>query len=236
VLKQVFGTQSGEAAVDQLVAGKYRGALDINLFLGFPRGEFQENNTHVGAGIDGSLLYHVPSTPLMVGLNVTYATYGTTRRRAPLSVYIPDVEVEVERTNNYVIIDPMVRLQGQLWRISPYAEVGAGLSYLFTMTKVKELWTDKEVVSSQNLGDITWNWWAGGGVGIVIYAGKYAPATRRWISNPVLLQLGFRWLSGGAAEYLTPGDVDVDNGTVSYNIRVSRTDLLVFLIGVSLRG
>ncbi len=228
--------QTGEAAVDQLAAGNYRIALDLNFFLGFPRGEFKENNTHVGVGLDGSLFYHFPRTPLLVGLNVSFNTYGTTRRRTPLSTTIPDVEVEVERSNNYLIIAPVVRFQGQLGWMSAYVEAGAGLSNLYTETKVKDWETDKEVVSSRNLSDVTWNWWVGAGIGTVIYAGEYMPAKQLWVSNPVLLQFGFRWLSGGEAEYLTPGDVDIENGSVSYNVRFSRTDLLVFLIGISFRG
>ncbi len=227
--------QTGEAAIDQLVAGNYQVALDLNLFLGFPRGEFKENNTHVGVGLDGSLFYHFPRTPLLVGLNVAFNTYGTTRRHVPLSMFIPDVTVEVERSNNYLIIDPVIRLQGHLGWMSAYAEVGGGLSRLYTKTTVKDLETDKEVLSSENLSDITWNWWAGGGLGVVLSSGEYDPAQQKWTSNPLLLQIGFRWLSGGEAEYLTPGDVNVEYGSVSYNVRSSRTDLWVLLIGISLR-
>ena len=229
-------SRSTDMAIDQLVAGNYQIELDINFFLGFPRGEFKENNTHVGIGIDGAFFYHISQTPLLVGLNIAFNTYGTTRRHAPLSTTIPDVEVEVERSNNYLIIDPIIRFQGQLGRVSMYAETGAGLSNLYTVTKVREWGTSKEVVSSRNLSDVTWNWWIGAGVGITVYAGEYMPAKQLWVSNPVLLQLGFRWLSGGEAEYLTPGDVDIENGSVSYNVRFSRTDLLVFLIGISFRG
>ncbi len=228
--------QTGEAAIDQLVAGNYQVGLDLNLFFGFPRGEFKENNTRIGVGLDGSIFYHFPRTPLLVGLNVTYNIYGRTVRHVPLSVFIPDVTVEVERSNKYVIIDPVIRLQGHLGRMSLYAEAGGGLSWLYTETTVKNLETDKEVVSSENFSDVTWNWWTGGGVSVLLSPGEYNPARQKWASGCYLLQVGFRWLSGGEAEYLTPGDVNVEYGSVSYNVRSSRTDLWVLLIGISIRG
>ncbi len=223
-----------EQALEALQAGNYRWTLQGNLFIGIPRGEFRENNTRAGGGIEGKLLYHFPQLPVHVGLGVAYVTYGISRRHVPLSLTIPDVTVEVERTNNYMIIDPELRLEGLWGRLMVYAALGAGVTYLFTETKVKDWESDKEVVSSTNYQDWTWNWWSGGGIGIVLYSGEYGSNT--WSSSPLVLQMGFRWLSGGAAEYLTPGDVDVDLGTVQYTVRRSRTDLFVLIIGLMLRG
>jgi hypothetical protein len=51
----------------------------------------------------------------------------------------------------------------------------------------------------------------------------------------VFVDVGARYVFGGEAEYLKEGSVRNVNGRVAYDILKSKTDLLVFQIGASVR-
>lgn len=225
---------SKDDAYAALSRERYDGLVHVNFFLGFPREEFKENNTHVGVGLDGGLLLHTPGLPLLFGLNLSFSSYGTTKRKTPWSTTIPDVFVEVERNNNYLMIDLAGRIQPTMGFFSPYVEFAGGASNLYTSTKVIDPTTNETIAESQNLSDWTWNYWAGAGVELILSPGQVYQGELK--GNTFGLHFGVRYHTGGEAEYLTPEDVQVEQGSVTYNVRKSRTSLLVFVLGISIRG
>lgn len=200
----------------------------VSFQVGIPQGEFYDNNDNLGFGISAEgFLRPNPISPVLFGLSVSYMMYGREVRRAPMSYTIPDVTVDVERTNNIANLLLLLRIDPvPVGTIKPYIDLMAGGSYLFTVTSIKENWSYDDVVSDHNLGDVSWNYGVGAGLLIQLF------------KEPGLdffLDLKGRHIWGTPAEYLTEGDVKINtqNGSVYYNTSTSRTDMLYLQLGVT---
>ena len=111
----------------------------INFTLGFPRGEFQQKLNKTGFG--GTLHFYLwepnPTRPFSIGADVGYLLYGSETRREPFSPNIPEVTVDVDRTNNIVNYHLLFMISPLKGAIRPYLEGVFGGAYFFTETKIK---------------------------------------------------------------------------------------------------
>ncbi len=199
-----------------------------NILLGFPMNEFKENVKRTGFG--GSLQFLLrnpsPQYPYSLGLNVGYINYGMESRREPFSSTIPDVTVDVDRTNNIVDFHLLAQIIPPTGSVRPYLELLFGGSYIFTETTIKSSGHD-DVASSNNFDD--WAWSYGGGAGFLINLISFDnPANK---VSSVYLDFKVRYLYGTEAEYLKEGSVIINNGQVIYEVSKSKTDLLTANIG-----
>lgn len=202
--------------------------VGINFTLGFPMGEFRDNVKRTGFGISGEFLLLTPTVqnPFSIGLNFGYLNYGSESRTEPFSLTIPDVFVDVNRTNNIVNFHVLFQLAFPTGIVRPYAEALFGGSYIFTETSIKSRGTE-EVATSTNFDDFAWSYGAGGGFLIQVYSSGNPEDN----VNAVFIDLKARYLYGSEAEYLKEGSVLIDNGKVIYNTSKSKTDLLTAHIG-----
>jgi hypothetical protein len=200
----------------------------LNFTLGFPTGEFKNNVTRTGFGVSGEFLLLTPTVqnPFSIGLNLGFINYGSESRREPFSSTIPDVIVDVDRSNNIVNFHILFQLAFPTGIIRPYAEGLFGGSYIFTETSIKSQGVD-EVASSTNFDDFAWSYGAGGGFLIQVFS---SDNPEEKVSS-VFIDLKARYLYGSEAEYLKEGSVIIDNGKVTYNTSKSKTDLLTAHIG-----
>ncbi len=200
----------------------------LNFTLGFPTGEFKDNVRRTGFGVSGEFLILTPTVqnPFSIGINLGYINYGSESRTEPFSLTIPDVVVDVNRTNNIVNFHVLLQLAFPTGIIRPYAEGLFGGSYIFTETSIKSHGVD-EVASSTNFDDFAWSYGAGGGFLIQVYSSDN-PEDK---VSSVFIDLKARYLYGSEAEYLKEGSVSIDNGKVIYNTSKSKTDLLTAHIG-----
>lgn len=200
----------------------------INFMLGFPAGEFKEKVDRTGFGLSGHFLFlaPTPNRPFGIGINLGYLNYGQETRREPFSLTIPDVTVDVERSNNLVNFHALFQLGFPTGFVRPYIEGLFGGSYIFTETTIRSRGTE-EVASSNNFDDFAWSY--GGGGGILIHL--YSPDEGEDFGE-LLLDLKVRYLFGSEAEYLKEGSVVVNNGKVTYLISKSKTDLITAHVGV----
>ena len=200
----------------------------LNFTLGFPMGEFKDNVKRTGFGISGEFLLLTPTVqnPFSIGLNLGYINYGSESRTEPFSLTIPDVFVDVNRTNNIVNFHILFQLAFPTGVVRPYAEALFGGSYIFTETSIQSRGTE-EVASSTNFDDLAWSYGAGGGFLIQVYSSDN-PEDK---VGSVFIDLKARYLYGSEAEYLKEGSVAIDNGKVIYNTSKSKTDLLTAHIG-----
>jgi hypothetical protein len=136
-----------------------------------------------------------------VGVNIGYFIYGMESRREPFSLTIPDVFVNVDRTNNLVNFHLLFQVGFPTGSVRPYVEGLFGGSYLFTETNIKSDNNFNEVASSVNFEDWAWSYGFGGGIGILV-AGD--PLTN---IGAIYLDLKARYLFGSEAEYLKEGSV-----------------------------
>ncbi len=199
------------------------------LMLGFPEGEFKDNIDRVGFGASGEVLFFNPSAmlPFGFGLDIGYLNYGSESRQEPFNSNIPDVVVDVNRTNNLVNFHLLFHIAPPSGNFRPYAELLFGGAYLFTQTSVNSQ-GDEEIASTNNFDDFAWNYGVGGGLLINVYS----PETPEGNFEALYLDLKVRYLMGTEAEYLKEGSVDIQNGHVYYNVSKSKTDLLITHLGV----
>lgn len=199
------------------------------LMLGFPEGEFKENVDRPGFGLSGQVLLFNPSEglPFGFGLDIGYLNYGNETRQEPFSLTIPDVVVDVERSNNLVNFHLLFQIAPPSGDVRPYAELLFGGAYLWTETSIRSR-GDEEVASNTNFDDFAWNYGVGGGLLIRLYS----PDEQEGSFESLFLDLKVRYLLGTEAEYLKEGSVTIDNGNVYYDVSRSKTDLLMTQIGV----
>jgi hypothetical protein len=200
----------------------------LNFTLGFPSGEFKDQVKRTGIGLSGQFLLFTPNPalPFSAGINIGYLNYGSESRLEPFSSTIPDVTVDVDRTNNLVNFHVLFQLIPPSGIVRPYLEGLFGGAYLFTETSIKSRGTE-EVASSTNYDDFAWSYGGGGGFMIQV-AGPSDDF------SSIFIDLKARYLLGSEAEYLKEGSVTIEPGRVIYNPSKSKTDLITANIGVVL--
>ncbi len=200
----------------------------INLNLALPQGEFKEKVENAGFGLSGNINFIAPQpkSPFGFGLNLGYIIYGSESRTEPLSTTIPDVFVNIDRTNSLLNFHILFTLGLPKGRVRPYFEGLFGGSYIYTTTSVKSQGTGEEFASSTNFDDWAWSYGAGGGLNILLSGDPNSD------QNTIYLDLKGRYLFGSEAEYLKQGSVKIVNGQVSYDVSRSKTDLLTIHAGI----
>lgn len=200
------------------------------IMLGFPQGEFKEKIDRLGYGLQfqGTLWSPSPDQPFTFGLNVGYMIYGEESDRRPLSNTIGDVWVDVERKNSLVNFNLLFQVMPFDGSVRPYLEGLFGGAYIFTETSVESRWSDEDIFTSVNFDDFTWSYGFGGGFLIKL------SEELNGVSS-LYLDLKGRYLLGSEAEYLREGDIFVNqtNGSVTYLVSKSKTDLIKIMVGVS---
>ncbi len=199
-----------------------------SLMLAIPQNEFKDNVDQLGYGLQGQVTLTTPGrlNPFTVGLNVSYMIYGEEDREAPLSTTVPDVTVDVERKNSMVNFHFLAQVSPFAGQVKPYLEGLAGGSYIFTETSVKGDNQFGEFASSTNHDDFAWSLGFGGG--FLIALTDVGPG----MPGALSLDIKARYMYGGEAEYLTEGDIKVENGRTITTTRKSETDFLSIHVGV----
>jgi hypothetical protein len=203
-------------------------AAGINFTLGFPMGEFKDKVDRLGYGLSGHFLFLAPAInrPFGIGLNIGYLNYGQESRREPFSLTIPDVTVDVDRSNNLVNFHVLFQLGFGSGSVRPFVEGLFGGSYIFTETTIRSRGAE-EVASSTNFDDFAWSYGGGAGFLILLYSEDEGND-----AGSIFLELKARYLFGSEAEYLKEGSVDITTVPVTYQVSKSKTDLLTAHIGV----
>lgn len=198
-----------------------------SLMLGSPQGDFRKNVDRLGYGLQvhGTLWSPSIERPFTVGLNIGYMIYGEMSERRPLSTTIPDVLVQVNRTNNLANFHLMMQISPFMGTVRPYIEGLFGGAYIFTTSEVKSESTQLTFAESTNWDDFTWSY--GAGAGLLLQIAKDLAEVKN-----LYLDLKARYIYGTEAQYLTEKDISISNGTIKYSPRRSKTDLLTFHIGV----
>jgi hypothetical protein len=195
--------------------------------LGFPEGEFKDKvkNTGYGIQLQATLFTPTKAKPFTIGLDAGYMIYGSETSSRPLSETIPDVWVDVDRTNNIANFHILFQVSPFEGDVRPYVEGLFGGAYMFTTTKVKSEHSGEDVFESTNLDAFTWNYGYGGGLLIKLKSDMGSVKT-------LFLDIKARYLFGSEAEYLKEGSVWISHGRAYYDIQKSKTDLLTFQFGV----
>lgn len=207
----------------------YSQTVGGSLILGFPQNEFSQNvNKSVFGGIEGQVTLTTPSkdNPFTVGINAGFIIYGIESRRVPLSTTIPDVSVDVERQNSMVNFHLLFQVSPFEGDVKPYLEGVAGGAYLFTETTVEGSSNIEQFASTVNQDDFAWSYGFGGGILVSLMEGNED------LAGGLYLDLKTRFMFSSEAEYLTTGDLRVENGNLVYLTKKSGIDYMSIQLGV----
>jgi hypothetical protein len=192
-----------------------------------PTGDFSKNVTNNGYGVGTQLLFGIGSTPLLLGVDAVFATYGSDEHTEPISETIPELLVKVRTTNNLTMTHLVFRVQPRKGNVRPYADALVGFKYLYTNTSILNDSTGEELTSTRNLSDLVSSWGFGGGVQVRL-AGVGT-------GGEITLDTKIRYLRGAEAEYLKEGSIRRENGFVFFDVLSSRTDVVSVQVGVTFR-
>ncbi len=221
--------------VPSMTAAQVVPEASATIILGFPSGEFADNVPGTGIGIDLTGGIQLAGSPLFLGAELGFLIHGRESRREPFSTTIPDVEVRVITTNNILNGHLFLRLQPGVGSIRPYFDAFIGFKYLFTVTEIRNVWDsdDEPIAHSTNLGDIAYSRGVGFGVAIRLLEDNWSSENGRDQAVGLYLDLGVRYLLGSEADYMKKGSVErLGDGTISYDIGRSRTDVIHPMIGI----
>ncbi|HDR90818.1 MAG TPA: hypothetical protein ENN75_01075 [candidate division Zixibacteria bacterium] len=211
-----------------------RGQGGFRFLVGVPQGEFRDHLDDLGFGIDFNF-GAMPTQYFAAGGDLGFMIYGSETRREPFSMTIPDVTVEVTRTNNFMFGHIYAQAIGDLEIVKPYIEGRVGFNYLWTETRISDVrGSDENIASSTNFSDLTWSYGGGGGIMIKVWEKTQKRTSKKESrSERVYIDLKAIYTRGGDAEYLKEGSMEIIDGRVVFYPDKSPTDLLAISAGVA---
>ncbi|HXI99326.1 MAG TPA: hypothetical protein VNG73_10305 [Gemmatimonadaceae bacterium] len=192
-----------------------------DLALSQPKGEFA-NNVPNGYGFDLTGMFRLdPQGYFNLRADLGGVRYGHERERIGFPVS-GRVAVDLNTDNQIGFGAFGVQLQVPDGWFRPYANAAVAATYFWTESSISGADNSESVLSTTNLDDWSHAWIFGGGV--MIPFGRSIGA----------LNLGARYHYGASATYLRKGDItDNPDGTINLNPRNSKTDLVLWQLGVS---
>lgn len=194
------------------------------LWISEPTGSFGRT-VDTGWGLDANGRYALDEAgAVSLRADVGFVQYGSERRTvcfgAPIGCRI---QVDLTTSNNIFLggFGPEVAYPGRVVRPYGYGELG--FAYFSTSSSLSGVDEADDFADTENFGDGTLAWRAGGGLEVRIRGGP----------RPIWLDLGADYHGNGVVEYLTEGDIQ-DNPDGSITLHPNRTDanLTTFRIGV----
>jgi len=192
-----------------------------------PVGDFSKNVTNNGYGVGGQFLVGLGKTPLFVGVDAGFTTYGSREHKEPISETIPELLVKVRTNNNITLTHLLLRAQPHTGNVRPYVDGLIGFKYLFTDTTILNDSTGEELTSTKNLSDLVFSYGFGGGVQVRL--------ARIGRNGDLCLDGKVRYLRGSKADYLREDSVIRQNGNVFFDVLSSRTNVVSVQAGVTFR-
>ena len=202
-----------------------RGHVGITFLAADPTGEFEDFvSSAFGAGFSGRLALD-PAGVLSLRADLGFLIYGHESQRVCIGGVGCRVEARLDTSNNifYGGVGPELALP--LGWVRPYANASLGFGYFNTSSSLKSTWGGDEILSTENFGDGSFSWGAGGGLESPLSRGR----------TPVALDLGVRYHRNGTMEYLRKGDiVDHPDGSITLFPIRSEADFVTYRLGVSI--
>jgi hypothetical protein len=126
--------------------------------------------------------------------------------------------------------------------VRPYLEAVWGTNYFFTETTINNRYStdDEPIARDTNIDDWAMTWGGGAGVQIQLYETESqvfggVGEEMKTVPTKLFLNIGTRYLYGNEATYLKEGSVSVSNGRVTYDTSRSKTDMMIFQVGVTVK-
>ena len=208
--------------------------MNVSVGVLQPQGEFANNVTNNGYGVDFDGGWYIYNGPVGLGVNIIAAQYGNFTRQIPYSYFSSLVTLTEKTQSTIFIINPYVQPTLRMGDFSFYTKFFAGYQVLETKTKIQ----NEEQENNENEDDepdyIAQSTVANDGAFDYGFGlGMRFPIFRGGDSGPLFICLEMKWSKGGEAEYLNAGKdgaivlSDPADGpvTTTLNADRSKTDL-----------
>ena len=222
---------------------------NISFSVAVPQGEFSNNVTNNGYGVDLDGGWYVFNGPIALGMSIIGPQYGRLTRNIPYSYFSSAVTLTETTQSGILVLNPYIRPTLRLGDFSFYTKLFGGYHILSTETKIQN---DDQVNNSNNENDDApeyiakstvssdgaFNYGFGLGLRFRLFRGRKQPDGS--MSSPTLINLELKWSKGGEAEYLNAGKEgsiefsDPADGpvTTTFYPEKSKTDLFTISIGI----
>lgn len=196
-----------------------------DLLVAQPKGEFGSN---IDEGFGGNVvfMYKLDQAGVFsLRADLGAMQYGSETKRVPFLPFTGRVLLDVTTSNNVFWggVGPQMQLLTK-GPVRPYVNGAIGFQGLVTESALSGSDESWDYASTTNSSDVTLAYMLGGGL--------YIPLGKT--STSASLNIGARYHFGGIAKYLREGDI-IDNadGTITLNHRSSKTDFVLWQLGVS---
>jgi hypothetical protein len=218
----IFASASAaDAQISNVTMLPSRFSFGGDLAISQPKGEFASNVPN-GYGFDLTGMFKIdPSGYFNIRADVGGVQYGREIQR----VNFPNtgrvsLDLETDNRIGFGAIGAQLQIPDGWFR--PYANAAIATTYFWTESSISGAGNPESLLSTTNYDDWSHAWIFGGG--LVIPFGRSAGA----------LNLGARYHYGAHATYLRKGDIiDNPDGSITLNPRSSKTDLVLWQVGVS---
>jgi hypothetical protein len=227
ILTAAFICASAANGLGQSIPGsvpaRSRFSAGANGVLSQPKGEFASNVGN-GYGFDLNGMFHLDYRGyLSLRLDVGGVQYGRERNDASIFGGGGRIPLDLTTTNSIAwgAIGPQLMIPDG--PIRPYVNAAIAYTNFSTTSTLSDPNGQFDSISNENQGDGSRAWIFGGGVQFPI-------------GTSAAINAGARYYYGGRATYLTRGDiVDNPDGTITIFPRNSKTDLVLWQLGFSMR-
>ena len=215
------GAQSSAASGAPSGRGSFGGHLQVTE----PRGEFGQN-TGNGFGVGGYALWRLdPNAIVNLRGDLSFVTYGNTRRAIPLSGTGGLIQLNLRTTSSIASFVAGPQLLGPTGTFTPYATALGGFSVFWTSSSIEGSNNQQDpFATTTNASDVALAY--GGAVG------GYFRLTSG--AHPVRLDLGARFLRHDDVSYLNADRVRTAYQTDRPPVPIeSRADFVTYYLGVN---
>jgi hypothetical protein len=200
-----------------------RVGLNVALIAAQPVGDFGDAVKNGFGGTLGGLMALDRRGIFSIRGDLGFLVYGSEKQQVPL---VSRIQVDITTTNTIGLFTFGPQLAIQSGPLRPYAHGFIGWSYFTTKSSLSGTNDDDDqddYFTTEHARDGVVSVGGEGGFLIPISTGK----------TPVALDLGARYMHNGMTRYLAKGDIrDNPDGTVSYTMRETDTNLWIYRIGV----
>jgi hypothetical protein len=207
--------------VSSSLSGPSRFSFGGDVVVSQPKGEFASNVPN-GYGLDATGMFRIdPQGWFNIRADLGGVQYG----RETQTVGFPNtgrIALHLETDNRIGFGSIGTQIQFPDGWIRPYANAAVALTSFWTESSLSGTDDSFQTINTTNHSDWSHAWVFGGGV--MIPFGKSMGA----------LNMGARYNYGARATYLRKGDIiDNPDGSVTLNLRKSKTDLVLWQLGAS---
>lgn len=215
--------------------------LELKALSGIPVGQLGEHIGQAAWGIEFAGTYHLRGISFALGGHLAVANYGKESRSDILGP-LPGSSPNETYSYDIFLFHLFARFELMKTGVKPYLDLLLGMKCFYAQSHTGEssaypiligrtFYYIRDFDSTTLHSDLALSYGLGGGIRIRIVEFNKSNG-----SVSLNLNLNTRYLFGGQSQYLRKGAIEIQDDRLIKEIHRSRSDLLFFSFGLSIRG